>query len=734
MNPSYAELYKLHDKIIQYVDHIMGDFKELLCRLEDEGLLEKYTSHEQLFENFRSRAKTELLSIAFFGAFSSGKSYLISGLQNRIDYHIIDDEEHFDALLPASARHTSSCPVAVEPLKKDEEIDRFWVTFEDSHKEEERSPAAKLIIQSYVTDLPNSKVKRIFTQDYERNVVCAKVGLTNAVLGARFYDLPGFGAIGANYTDVVKRYVQQSDCIVYVASADRPLDDTSLDLLRGIYNHYRDTFKSVFFVLTKIDSNTAADGFSGEPGWKEVQKANNEFLTRHFLTENNEPDVGFIGEGFRPISVFYEAKAKKMANQHFEDEHVEHMLEKSGMDALRLHFKKFLESTSGPIHLTKLSYEIRRFLWQMSQDISHLAVSEATPLKKLQTFIKAEKAKRKVLLNGRYQLSIALNDLSVTATHSVFSHKNNAELAFLLKEKLYQKIQESNVLRDAVIHDIETDKASIVRSWLRNSDDSLVPRWSREWNHFVNESNKLLEKLFSDSEIAFSNEMKKDEISSRKRADMDSLDIIDRIQLEYQNQKPQTMRETITALSGTWQSWSVMAGIGGSALIGSSASAGTIPAMAALGPIGWSFMAIALIGASMGGWTLSQQKKERRQQLLDSLGEYSNTILKAYLQKAKEFLESYSDMLFDIIDEEIKRLDTSIKSSEHRLKTGENENREKSLNSAKSLQQRCKKADYMINRMFDMAARLQPNITDLLYEDVKKTTQQDKLNISEFEV
>jgi hypothetical protein len=178
----YNNLRKSYESIINLVADTASEFESLLREVNEESLISKSDYSPKTFQTFRERADSELLSIAFFGAFSSGKSFLISGLNKKIDWYESQGRDNYAPLLPSSPRHTSSCPVAVEPLPVNQREDTFMVAFEGSESWEQRAPAIVSIIQAYVTDLPNAKSQRLMNRDRTRTVLKAKLGIASSTM------------------------------------------------------------------------------------------------------------------------------------------------------------------------------------------------------------------------------------------------------------------------------------------------------------------------------------------------------------------------------------------------------------------------------------------------------------------------------------------------------------------------------------------------------------------------
>lgn len=713
---AYKALQDKYEHILISVAAIAQDFKELLENIHETEIIKKHGYSQEVFDIFRERANSELLSIAFFGAFSSGKSFLISGLNDKIDFFEYEGRDQYAPLLPASSRHTSSCPVAIEPLSNKKKKDRFWVWFEGAEDWEQKSPAIEAVIQAYVTDLPNAKTKRLSNKDRTRNVIKAKLGIASAKMKARLYDLPGVGAIGVNYEKTIHEFVEQADCLVYIAWAVRPLDEKDLDLLRVVYNHHQATGKPVFFVLTQIDRNWDYETASGNIGWEEVQQANNEFLETYFSTSDGKPNTVFIGDGFIPVSAAIEAKARHFTVQ--DPETSERFHAESQMQTLHIKFNEYLQNTSGPMHLAELASEIERLLMRLIQDIKSRIVSESTPLEQARTAIKGYKAQRSALIEGKYLLQTNLTKLGGAAIKRAFAGSDPDDLASRLKSGLQDKINEGEVLREQVVHDIETEKTDIVREWISRDNKALIPRWVGAWDSFMSQSDERLESLITDAKIAQMEAMADDELP--EDADIAALEIAERLRTEYGDHRPETLQEAIDVMSTTWKTWSIVAGLGATGVISSIATAATAPALAVLGPVGWGILASAAIGAGFGKWRLKQKTIDRRKEMIDYLPEYSQLIVSSYQHQSEEFIQSRIGMLLEMLDSEIERLSDSINSLEQRLLTGEYVNRGQRLTNLERLMQQSSDADRKIKKLYVMASEIQPHVSLLLNNNDEK--------------
>jgi len=709
---SYDSLRESYENILRVTGATAQDFESLLREVHEETLVTKNGYTQKTFQILRERADSELLSLAFFGAFSSGKSFLISGINNKIEIFKHEGRDQFAPLLPASPRHTSSCPVAVEPLAPSHKDDNFFVAFDGSDEWEQKSPAKLAIIQAYVTDLPNAKAQRLTNKDRTRTVTKAKLGISSAPMKARLYDLPGFGAIGVNYEKVIRNFVQQADCIVYVAWAVRPLDEKDLELLRDIYNHHKTTGKPVFYVLTQIDLSWDIDSASGKIKWEDVLEANNEFLSEHFTTPDGRPDGAFIGGGFIPVSPALEAKGLNLEVQRPAES--TQLVFDSRMKTLRDRFNEYLQNTSGPMHLAELASEIQRLLTRLTQDINERAIAESTPREEAQQSIKGYKAQRSILIQGKQTLKEELLNLGNSAIKRAFAGSDPDDLTRLLTERLQPKINSSDVLNEVAIHEIETEKASIVREWVSRNTKALIPRWVKAWESFIKQSNERIDNLLDSAQSAHDEALKEGE--EETEADIMAAEVEKRVnnKADEENKKEQTLKDTLEVMSTTWKTWTFVAGLGATGIVSSAAAAASTPLLAALGPIGWGILASAGVGALYGRWKLGQHRNKRKEAMLNDLPEYSQRVINSYQGQADEFIKNRVGVLLEVVDNKIERLDNSINSLEQRLLTGEYRDRDKRIETLKRLTQQCVEYDSQINEFYKTAASLQPSVNNII--------------------
>ena len=701
----FTLLRSSYDEAMLTLRTIAKDFRELLRTVNEEGSITKNGYDEENFNLLQERSRSELLSIAFFGAFSSGKSFLISGLNHKVDWYERDKKEQYSPLLPTSPRHTSNCPVAVEPLTSGN-VDKFTILFKGSDVWEQKT-AEKAVIQAYVTDLPNAISQRSSNKDRTRTVQAARVGVSSAIMRVRLYDLPGFGAIGVNYEDIVRSFIQQADCVAYVAAASKPLDEKDLELLRDVYAHHKLTGKPVFFILTKIDLAWDIDTASGKIQWEDVRDANNEFLEQNFIASDGRVDNAFVGEGFIPVSPAFEAKGRSLLIR--QPEYSQELVADSGMAILRERFNDYLKNTSGPMHLAELASEAKKLLSRLSGDITLRYLSEATPIRRVEKEIEGIKAQRRIIIEKKTMFEHELRALGQGAIRRAFAGSDPDDLFAFLSDNLSEKIRSSDVLQEKEIHQIETEKVNLVREWLNRSTKSLVPRWVNSWHSFYNQSNESVEHLLEEALAAKQKTIEKNN-ENDEEADITASNVERSLMSKYKDTRRQVFKDTFDLMTKTWGAWTVVAGVG---------AIGSVPQVVALlglgsTPVGWGILATAVIGATYGRYKLVKQRDERRDLMLEEFNEYAHKIVRAYRTQADEFVDSRVGFLVEIIDNEIDRLSNSIDSLEQRLKTGDYISQGKRLEDLDALIRRSQRMHIQIDEFYTLVANTNTSTTSIL--------------------
>ncbi|RME58326.1 hypothetical protein D6779_06645 [Candidatus Parcubacteria bacterium] len=678
----YRELRDACDEILDGMIDVVSGFNKI--KKTNRRRRRKSAYNLDFLQSLRARAKSELLTIAFFGAFSAGKSFLISGLINRLDWFSHDYHgrtiDRYVPLIPGSPRSTSSCPLAVEPAADDKMTDdMFFVMFDDTGKWEKREPVHHVIIQSYVTELPNALASRK-ASDRQRNVVKARLIIQNSGIRARLYDLPGTGSVGNKYAEIVYSFVQQSDCMVFVASAEKTMGEEQLELLRYIYEHHKASHKPVFFVLTQIDKHDDFDTASGKLVWQDVLEANNEFLRDYFRISQRRADEGFIADGFIPVSPAYEAKGTKL--KEMGDPSGDEYIRSSNMAELRNRLDDYLISTSGPTHLSEIVLEARRALSPLVKDITETISAESLPLADVQNELEAKRAYRNTLIEGQEALRDELINLGKAAVDRAFSRSDPDDLWALLRERLEHKIKTEDVLKEKVIHELEMERAKVIREWINRPSDGPATMWIEAWSSLEDKSRNRVRDLLSKAKAAE---------ARVKNKHIGRDDVAERVStIPRELMDAQTLKETIDVAS---KAWPVVAGLGITGVIASLSGS-----LSVLGPIGWAAIITAGVAGVFANWRKSQIRNKRRQDMLLDLDKLAHHAIKAYKEQANQVISSYVGVLMGVIDDEIQSTNEAITVLERRLQLPENISRSNRLATLRGL---LKETEKISNRIED---------------------------------
>jgi hypothetical protein len=437
-------------------------------------------------------------------------------------------------------------------------------------------------------------------------------------------------------------------------------------LLRYVYEHHRATQKPVFFVLTQIDKHDDFDTASGQLVWEEVLKANNEFLSEYFRIDQGKPDNAFIGDGFIPVSAAEEAKGIKLLEA--ENPKGKFHIETSRMTFFREKLSCYLVSTSGPIHLTEMVLETQRALTPLIRELTEQEGAEALPLASVQGELESKKKYRETLFAGQKDLQSELVRMGEVAIARAFSKSDSNDLWSLLKQKLANKILTQDILKEKVIHEIEVEQANIIREWINRPIDGPANMWSDAWTALDRKAQirtiELLEEAKSASQVE--HKIGKAEVA-------DKIALIDRKQNNVQ-----TTKDTIDVAA---KAWPVIGGLGVGGVLYSLLGTG----LAALGPIGWAFIATASLTGFFARWRVSQQRDERRQEMITHLDKLSQDAVIAYQNQARQVVATYIGNLAKVIDDEIETATQTIKTLEQRLVTQENINRSSRLSKLREL-------------------------------------------------
>jgi hypothetical protein len=427
---------------------------------------------EELVEKIRVRAASSLLKVAMFGAFSSGKSFLLSGLQGRLSVEQVADEHGemdvmYVGLLPSAGGPMNACPATVVPVDRlpagvdsDRGVMRVRFVGDDNFEELGETPQPP-VVAAYITQRQDYIMLRP-PQHRTRTVAEIEVDISSALIPAKLFDLPGYGAPIEEHDLIAREAIAEADCIVYVSSAVRTLDDRDLDLISFLYDHHVHSGKAMLWVLSGIDRAKDIDAATSQPGWRGVLSENNQYLRDNYRRDG-APDLGFIGRGFIPVSPAWEAKGRqRMADG--DAARGQRLVARSQMDELRRALLDLIVNGSGVRHLAQAAVEAREAVAPVIRVLQDTLDAERLPIDQL-TGEKSSLESRIVSLDR----AVAATQDQLRETVAARIHDVEASfrgLARHLHNELDEPISSADLTKNKTANEIEVKKAQVVRAWM----------------------------------------------------------------------------------------------------------------------------------------------------------------------------------------------------------------------------------------------------------------------------
>lgn len=667
----YEALVGNTSRIVDELESITNSYTQFVNENESAVLKVIPELENHPFARARSRISSQLITVAVCGAFSSGKSFLVSGLLDRLKWYKrkSQDADFFESkgvdvyspFLPSSPEQTSSCPLAVKPTS--EENSRLEVLFSDTNVWEnitepytgEDDIQRKML--AYLTDVEDWRNARP-VKDLPREVKTANLYIPDMSLPAVIYDLPGIGGAEEEYLKIVHQSLREADCIVYVASAIKELTDVELDLLRFIYEIVEDTKSPVFFVLSQIDR---------EPNWRKVFEKNNQFLETYFQ-KSAKPNRRFYGKGFIPVSPAVQAKANGLLNrQEITDGKHAEIVGKSGMLRLYETINNHLTDVSGPAYLKDIILQLNGLAQSLKFHADSRLQVETTPLEDANQMIQEYRELSKKLVEKRKALLDDLEELGKSALLAGFSTSDSDDLANLLKSNLKTEIQESDVLKDSVRHSIEQAKREIRDEWLRRPN-GLEDTWTQAWNDYQTQTILLLQSRLVEAERELSLTPNSNILDSLRDKRSPGDEIQEKISLDG----------TVSLVNTAWQTWLSVTGIGVGGAASAVASAGGIGSLTtvatlttALAPMGVFFITAGTVGLGWSFWKNHKDRQELRKLLLAHLEAYSDHTISQTKVQAEQCIDAYKGEVIKFLNKLIATQDEQIKEIERRMQLGD---------------------------------------------------------------
>ncbi|RCJ40243.1 hypothetical protein A6770_10915 [Nostoc minutum NIES-26] len=699
-NEIYLNLKITTVQIIDDLENIVNQYKEILEQ-EEIQILDSIPELNNLpFERARSKISSQLMNIVVCGEFSSGKSFLISGLINRVTWYEIESqsamqrkEDGYAPFLPASPRETNSCLLTIQPSHLSSTRSHFEVMFDDTKSWESRSEPYRdesdihRLMLAYATTFEEYRNARI-GQDLSRRVLKTRIHIPNMPFPAYIHDLPGIGGISEeDYTEMVRDAVRQADAVIYVASAIKPLTKAEFILLNFVEEVVNTNRCPMFLVLTQIDR---------EKEYKQVLEQNNRFLKENFSNKV------FCNQTFMPVSPAIEAKAKTMYEQdQISETTYKEGIKESGMLTLRQRLNEYLVNTSGPAHLRDIVLQMHRLLENVSLHIDSRCNSLSIPIQHSEKRIQEITQLVKTLINKRESIREDLEKYQKSIIKEAFITADPDDLIELLQDELEPIIDNQNVLDEKVRNNIEQKKKEIRDKWLY-SQNGPENAWKKAWSSYQKQTililNDRIEEIIEEAEI-----------TGTSLAEF----IRDRT-LPDNTSSESSIADTVSAVSSSWQTLLSIASIGaGGTTLASAGSVAIGGVGIAAAPLAVLLIATGLFGFGWSYWRKRTDLKKIRNQMKEQLPKYAYEIRNQLELQANQFIATYQGQVIGIINNFISSQQDSIKAIQEDLKEGDLNIKQRKLNEIQALQMLCLEVDKNIKSFYSNLPSGLPQVPNL---------------------
>ncbi|WP_188195189.1 hypothetical protein [Nonomuraea sp. SYSU D8015] len=468
------------------------------------GLQARLWADKSEISKLRSRAASSLINIAMLGGFSSGKSFLVSGLQGGLSLVKVRTKmgysDQYIGLLPSAPTPTSACPASVIPCNADSDFDTadrgyLRVLFTDSEEwiDIGNSPKPQ-VVASYAMQEPELITYRR-KEHWDREVAEIEILLSSYKLPAKLYDLPGNGSPNAMHDAVIRRAMIDADCFIYVANASRTLSESDLSLIRSLYEHHTHTGKPVLWVVTAIDLAMNL-GLDGETlAWEATVARNKQYLEENFKLPDGRPDAGFIGQGFIGVSPALEARGEYLKTNE-DGREAQECIAQSRMGELRVALSRLIETQTGSRHIARVASESRAIVAPRFRLVSEMLRSAKVPLDRLT--IEREEFERR--LNSVEELS---DGITATLQRRLQQRLRAVDSSFRglsahLRSRLEQSIRSADLNDPTEVNRIEVEKAQVIHEWMASANGPSAT-WDTELRHFLKEIKLSLKSSLEDA-------------------------------------------------------------------------------------------------------------------------------------------------------------------------------------------------------------------------------------------
>lgn len=479
------------------VRHVLDRAEKWLLASPD-SVIPEWTQRQveddvRMVRKLRTRAASSLINIAFLGSFSSGKSFLVSGLQGRLEYAPVTDDdgmtsEQYIGLLHSASKATTACPAAVVPVDESAEVDasgrgflRVRFTDNPSVWEDIGSSQLPAVVAAYTTTDQRAVAEGRPAKHRDRTVAEVEILLSDPAMPAKLYDLPGTESPNAIHDQIAGSAWMDADCFLFVTQATRTLSRLDLDLIKRLHAHHLSSGKKVLWVMTGID-RAAMKNYEARSEWMDALEQNNAYLRENFPPPRHGHDT-FIGpDGFMPVSPAWEAKGIWERN-HGVAARGEAMIAASKMGRLRQALTDLIEAGTGQRHLSTVVVEARALITPRHRVADEILESARLPLARLAT-------ERENLNRRHRQLKDAIDAVREQLESALRDHIRKVERSFRgladhLHANLDKQIRQANLAKDKEANRIEVRKAQVLQEWISGPGARPQNIWDAEFRSFV---------------------------------------------------------------------------------------------------------------------------------------------------------------------------------------------------------------------------------------------------------
>lgn len=614
----------------------------------------------------RVRAASNLLNVAFLGGFSSGKSFLIGGLQKHLQYVLIDrpDElisEQYLGLLHSTAKVATACPAMVIPVASSDDYDVsrhgfFRVRFEAEQQWTDigNSPRPGEVA-AYTTDDP--RVIADWRPPEHRNLKVAEVQilLGESCIPAKLCDLPGFGApnVSPEHDRISREAWKAADCFIYTVQATHTLSQDDLDLIYELYQEHLRSNKRVIWVMTGID-RAAMRNINGQPEWTDARDANNNYLRN--LGREVEFDASrvntFIGaKGFLCVSPAWEAQGVYLQD-HQQPAHGKRLIAESNMDRLRDELTDMIDSGAGKRHIAQIAAEARELV--LRRHLPMIGIYDAARLPLAQIA-----AERNDLGNRLAQLHAAARTVRELLDLKLRDAVKRVDRSFpplinFLRDHLIYEISQANVLNNKRdIGRIETQKVALLKTFAAGW---VVPAWQANFDQFLARAAEIVRLTLRDTE------------SSTEMARMSAQVDLEQLRVPAAEKYRTTPKEFMKSISGVVGIASSAAGVIAATFSATVAPIVAVPAAAAV-------IAGVVFAALRTATHNRTQIDMARQAMIAGLDNVANTYRIGFLSAAHMQGMQVIDRVGQLITERMEDMSRRIILLDNRLSEPDNVDR-----------------------------------------------------------